>query len=453
MDNIKVNGYTLDNYQMEAVKAMNDAVVVVAGAGSGKTLTIQGKIKYLTENLGYKENEILCLSFTNKSVLDLKEKININIDIYTFHKLSIKLLENDKYTLINNNYLDYIINEYFYYYSLNKNKFTNLLKRYLYTNKNIYKILNSKEFIKLKEQIKHFIILAKSNNLNIKDLINKYHFSYFNNLIIINFIIEIYYIYNSELKSSNQIDLDDLIIYATKKIKELKLRYKYIIIDEFQDTSIIRLNLVLEIIKYTHAKLMVVGDDYQSIYRFNGCKIDIFLSLKRYINDTKYYYLKYTYRNSCELIYVSVSFIMKNKYQLKKEIISNKHENKPIKIVINKKLEDILKIIPDCLILGRNNKDIENINYNNKMTIHKSKGLEYERVILVNSDSIPSRINNNYLFRKIIKKDEFIYAEERRLFYVALTRTKKDIFILVNKKMSPFVKELIKNYKNYIEII
>lgn len=453
MENIEVNGYTLDNYQMEAVKAMNDAVVVVAGAGSGKTLTIQGKIKYLINNLGYKENEILCLSFTNKSVLDLKSKLNYNVDVYTFHKLSIKLLENDNYKLVNNNYLDYIINEYFIYYSLNKRKFSKILKRYFYTYKKINKIINSKEFNKLKDDIKYFILLVKSNNLSIYDLINKYRFSFFNNRIIINFIIEIYYIYTSELKSTNQIDLDDLIIYATNKVKNIKLPYKYIIIDEFQDTSLIRFNLIYEIIKYTHAKLMVVGDDYQSIYRFNGCKIDIFLSLKKYIKDTKYYYLKHTYRNSNELIYVSISFIMKNKYQLKKEIISNKHEIKPIKIVINKSIDDILKQVQDALILGRNNKDIENINYDNKMTIHASKGLEYDRVILVNSDSIPNKTNNSYLLSKIIDKDEILYAEERRLFYVALTRTKKDIFIMVNKKMSPFIKELIRDYRRYIEII
>jgi DNA helicase-4 len=107
----------------------------------------------------------------------------------------------------------------------------------------------------------------------------------------------------------------------------------------------------------------------------------------------------------------------------------------------------------DILIIGRNNKDIENIKWDNKLTIHRSKGLEADNVILVNSDSIPTSIKNERILRFITNKDYILHEEERRLFYVALTRTKNYIYILVNKKMSPFVKELIHDYSKYIEII
>ena len=146
---------------------------------------------------------------------------------------------------------------------------------------------------------------------------------------------------------------------------------------------------------------------------------------------------------------------MKNRKQLKKNIESIKNNSKPIKIVINKKIDSIMYLVnKDYLIIGRNNKDIDNIPYENKLTIHRSKGLEANDVILVNSDSIPTSIKNERILRFVLNnKDYILHEEERRLFYVALTRCKNNIFIMVNKKMSPFVKELINDYSKYIEII
>jgi DNA helicase-4 len=145
---------------------------------------------------------------------------------------------------------------------------------------------------------------------------------------------------------------------------------------------------------------------------------------------------------------------MKNKKQLKKEIVSNKNVDKPIVILKNYSIEEALQLTgkESTLILGRNNKDIENISYNNKLTIHKSKGLEEENVIIVNSENIPSKIKENKIFRLIQKDKEYIpYEEERRIFYVALTRTKNKVYIIYNKP-SIFIKEIIHDYKDYIEI-
>ena len=159
---------------------------------------------------------------------------------------------------------------------------------------------------------------------------------------MLKYILDIYHLYNIELKSNNSIDMDDIIIKGTNAVKNYKLKYKYIIIDEFQDSSLIRLNLIKEIIKYTDASLFVVGDDFQSIYRFSGSNLNIFINFKDYFKDTKYYHLKYTYRNSNELIKVSTSFIMKNPKQLKKNIVSNKNLDKPIVILLGYKLNDII---------------------------------------------------------------------------------------------------------------
>lgn len=447
-----IDGYKLDEFQMNAVMSNHDATVVVAGAGSGKTFTIIGKIKYLIEKCNINEKEILCISFTKACVNNLIDKLdsyNIKCDVKTFHKLGLDILESN-YSIIPNNYLDYIIDEYFKSYIKYNNKKFKLLKNIYYTDSNSF--FRSKDYEELKYNIKYFIDLAKSNAITINELFKYYKKMVFSNKKIIKYIMDIYLIYERELNSSNLIDFNDMLIKATNSKNINKLHYKYIIIDEFQDTSIIRFNLILNIIKYTKAKLMVVGDDYQSIYKFNGCNVDIFLNIKKYIKDTEYFYLKYTYRNSNELIHVSTCFIMKNKNQLKKSIISNKSIKKPIIIVFNHNYKDY--ITDDTLIIGRNNKDIINIEYNNKLTIHKSKGLEARNVILVNSDNIPNKIKENSIISLLIKKDKYIlYEEERRLFYVALTRCKDTIYIIVNKKISPFVKELIHDYKDYISII
>ena len=427
---------------------------MVAGAGSGKTLTILGKIKYLIEKKKYKEDEILCISFTNETVTSLRNKLlnmNYDIEVLTFHKLGLKLLYNDNYSIINDNYLDYIIDEYINSYVINNKKYNRLFRNLYYTDKNINKI----NYNDLKRLISTFIKLSKSNNYSVNDIFKIYKRSFFNEKYIIKIILDIYIIYERELESVKKIDFDDMIIKAIDKVKNSNLKYKYIIIDEFQDTSQVRFDLIKEIIKYTDSSLFVVGDDWQSIYRFSGCNLELFINFDNYVDNPKYHTLEYTYRNSNELIYVSSNFIMRNKLQLKKNIKSIKNLERPIKILFNYKLDDVIKMINgDYLILGRNNYDINNLNYSNKLTIHRSKGLECDNVILVNSDNIPCKTQNEAVLRHVLRNNDYLVnEEERRLFYVALTRTKGYIYIMVNKNTSPFVKELIRDYKDYIEII
>lgn len=447
-------GFDLDETQVKAIKCNENAVLVSAGAGSGKTLTIMGKIKYLIENMNVKSSEILCISFTNEAVNSLKNKllsIGYNIDVFTFHKLSLNIIGKN-YSIVDDNYLAYIIDEYFKSYVRYNKKNFNKLKRYLYTYRN--DIFNTKEYKALTRTIETFIRLAKSNDYSINEIYVFYRKSFLLNRIILKFIIDIMLIYKRELESLKKIDFDDMIHLAKNKVKTSSINYKYIIIDEFQDTSLVRFNLIKEIIEKCNSKIFVVGDDWQSIYRFSGCNLDLFINFKDYFNNARYFTLKYTYRNSNELIYVTSNFIMKNKHQLRKSIKSNKNLKRPIKIVFNCNIYDLIESIDgDILIIGRNNKDIANINYGNKLTIHKSKGLECENVILVNSDNIPNKMKNEKIINKVLKEHDYIlYEEERRLFYVALTRTKSYVYIMVNKKISLFVKELIHEYREYIEI-
>lgn len=452
------------------------ANLIVAGAGSGKSLTMIGKIRYLIERKNVDEKEILCISFTREACLNLENNIkknyNYSINVYTFHKLALELLKDKNYIIANDSLLKYIVDEYFELIRYN-NRLKIIVKKALcLIDYKYFYILKSKELIQLKKLIITFINLFKTNNYKID-----YFLKIKSNKDLIRIIIDIYLLYEEELKSTNSIDFNDMISLATDYVKNNSINsYKYIIVDEYQDTSYVRFLLLKAIMEKTSAKIICVGDDYQSIYRFNGCNVDMFLKFKKYLGYTKVLKINNTYRNSQELINVAGKFIMKNKRQLYKNLKSNKRNNRPIKIMYGNNLDKLLeKVIikhKEILILGRNSFDINQyynldkdgcIQYNGikikYLTIHASKGLEAECVIIINLKDDMLGIPNKIKDEKILKYvnsgiDIYPYEEERRLFYVAMTRTKSDLYLLVDcKNPSIFIKEIERENKKYIEYI
>ena len=140
--------------------------------------------------------------------------------------------------------------------------------------------------------------------------------------------------YEMELKSQGLIDFDDMIDLAYQKVKLGYIKkYRYILIDEYQDTSNIRFSLIQAIKEQTGAKLMVVGDDFQSIYRFSGCRLELFTNFSKYFPDAHTLKLENTYRNSQELIDIAGGFVLKNRKQLRKNLKSNKRLVNPIRII------------------------------------------------------------------------------------------------------------------------
>lgn len=290
-------------------------------------------------------------------------------------------------------------------------------------------------------------------------------------------MFDIYRVYLNELNSSYTIDFDMMINLATKIIKKygMKRYYKYIIIDEFQDTSMIRYELIKTIENECDSKILCVGDDFQSIYKFSGCSLDLFVNFRKYFKDSKIMYMNKTYRNSFDLVKVAYSFIIKNPYQLSKKIISSKRIFKPIKLIYFTKSNCEYKFLrlldklfdegkKEILVLGRCNHDINNV-YKGKMendyliykdmkirylTVHTSKGLEYENVIVLNLvDDVlgfPNKMEDDEILKLFFKnKEKYLYAEERRLFYVALTRTKNYVYLMTMKNNeSIFVHEIKK---------
>lgn len=562
-----INGYKLDCVQRKCILTEEKATLIVAGAGSGKSLTIVGKIRYLLDVKKIEPTKILCISFTNEATLSLKKKLdNELLDIKTFHKLGLDILKNNGYQfeICKDNILDKIIDNYFendlnyqtrliekiikylgFYLQISKNYQTgddiyDIICNYLalnqiryqvneyinlidyninikikdqkdcdinisydaYKNNTLIEVLheelvkhnvfinpdfkkikdyNNIEFLKIKKIIKVFINLFKSNNLKIHDLekikieiSNEINSKQKNrNIILIEIIENIIKKYQNYLFKNNLMDFDDLINKAKDVIKDGNIpNYEYIIIDEYQDTSITKYQLIKEIINKTNAKLLVVGDDFQSIYRFTGCNLDIFTNFKNYYPDSEIIKIERTYRNSQQLIDVAGKFIMKNKNQIVKYLTSDKKLKNPIKIkyydnFIYSFKEIVNQIDGEILILGRNNKDInlfiddeidivegEFIIYQNRqfrfLTVHKSKGLEEANVILINVNGSITGFPNKMIEDPLLKylnpyKEYYPYEEERRLFYVALTRTKNEVYILVPiKNPSIFINEIVK---------
>lgn len=308
---------------------------------------------------------------------------------------------------------------------------------------------------------------------------------------------KIYIHYQSELSKSHLIDFEDMINLAYEimpKIKEsdVHVDYNYIIIDEYQDISMQRYNLMKRISDLFGAKIMAVGDDFQAIFGFSGASIDLFTDFKKYLDNAKMIPILNTYRNSQELIDIAGEFVQKNNNQIKKRLKSIKHLDNPVLVYMyddNRKTDNLFKaqivstIIEDIyrennksriLIMGRYKNDINDLiitnlfaSENDKiiskivpnadidyLTIHSAKGLGYDNCILLNLSNdkhgFPSRIEDEPII-KLIKPsyDEGIdYPEERRLFYVALTRTKNKIYLLTPKNhISSFINE-IKDYDN-----
>ena len=321
--------------------------------------------------------------------------------------------------------------------------------------------------------------------------------------------------YQKALKEFNYIDFQDMInnsalIIKNKQLSKEKIDFKYIIVDEYQDISRQRYNLIKEISQLCNAKIMAVGDDWQSIYAFSGSVLPLFTQFCNVVGYGCELKITHTYRNAQEIINIAGNFIQKNSNQIKKALISPKRINNPVFIhtyddsyslnkptekggvfynigfALNEIIGQIIKFnsiekksqIPSILLIGRYGFDARNMcksnqfSYDEKsgnvfsskygskvklsfMTAHSSKGLSAENVIIINAKDntygFPSKVEDDPILKLVVSYDDsYNYAEERRLFYVALTRTKNRVFIITPKnRPSEFIKELLNEPHNY----
>lgn len=378
------------NQEQEKIIKSNDKYIYIdAGAGTGKTYTLIKKIEYILANNLAKAQEIVAITFTNKAAIELKARLgNNDVIVKTFHKYIYDLINNDnKYTLCDEN--NFSPNE--------------LLKISKYKNgQSLFKPLG-------------------------------------------------YYQYQNYLKKHNQIDFDDIfLIYLQNNYKNEKIMY--LLIDEFQDTNNLQYKILKKIIS-NNTRIICVGDINQSIYSFRGANNKI---IKRYIKEfnAKVYNLTYNYRSSKTII----SFI--NYFNNKNKLTTNNDKNSIIKTQrfnnIHEENEFIYNVIKtlnkkialtNILITARNEKRLfyikeylseKILNYYelNIMTLHSTKGLEFHSVIItgLEKNEFPQIVDNS------LKE----YHDEKRLFYVGISRAKENLFLISNK--------LVHNKINYPSI-
>ena len=356
---------------------------------------------------------------------------------------------------------------------------------------------NDKNFGKeITNLIATFINLSKSRKLNYNSIISLFtdrdnaenEFMLERQEIFLKFALPILKKYDNTLKEKSEIDFNDMINQASDIVKENKTEYtyQYIIIDEYQDISYSRFNLIKEIRELSGARLICVGDDWQSIYRFAGSDISLFSNFEKYVGKYEQLFIEQTYRNSQSLIDITSKYIQKNTKQISKNPISKKEplEN-PIKFVYYSQdnaddvfINEIQALVDKngnkpILVLGRHSFDINEfikLTPNSKIkyyersdkleiigfedieikyiTVHKSKGLEADNVIVLNLKNhllgFPNKMTDDPMLSLLLSDDEeYRFAEERRLFYVALTRTKNEVVLLIPTDVSLFAEELV----------
>ena len=320
--------------------------------------------------------------------------------------------------------------------------------------------------------------------------------------------------YKKFLVENHAVDFEDMINESVRVLTEVKdmkqkLDFKYLIVDEYQDISRQRFDLVQAFSEVADAKIMAVGDDWQSIYAFSGSDITLFTQFEEKMGYAKLMKIVRTYRNSQEVIDIAGNFIQKNTSQIRKSLISPKHMEEPVIIytydsrakdpkadrrsgaaygvayAVQTALEQIMKYEQQeekkdkkssILLLGRFNFDgdrlartglfeyisrgskVKSVKYPDLditfMTAHASKGLGYDNVIVINGRNetygFPAKIEDDPVLSLVIREDRSMqYAEERRLFYVAMTRTKNRVyFIAPEQNPSEFLLEIKREYKN-----
>lgn len=292
--------------------------------------------------------------------------------------------------------------------------------------------------------------------------------------------------YQKTLEEKGQMDFTDCVIQATELCRRgLWQNYEYILVDEFQDISVDRFHF-LQALRSENplTKLFCVGDDWQSIFRFAGSDMSLFYEFEKYFGYTEKCRIETTYRFHQPLIDKSSAFILENPQQQYKSIKSPTDDDSETELdfLEFKDKEDLMgqigktieQIPDDCsvLLLGRYNYDVHSVGYDGDLednehsvmvniggrqvkflSIHSAKGLEADYVFLVNcnrgSFGFPSQIEDDPILGLVLSKQEkYPYAEERRLFYVAVTRARKKAYVCYSHgRQSPFVDEFLKSQK------
>jgi len=335
----------LNEEQQEAVQTIDGPLLILAGAGSGKTTTIVSRLAYLIDEVGIPASNTLTLTFTNKAAKEMRDRAlgMIKGDTYppllcTFHKFGLLFL-----------------------------KF------------NIHLLKRENNFVVIDTDDKKKILKKINNEIPIQFLSSEIS-RYKNSLLcaddvykqaeVFNYqqIAKAYEEYENYLKENNLVDFDDLLVLTYKILeefpeltKQISNKYQYIMVDEYQDTNELQLQLLKKLC-YSHKNLCVVGDDDQSIYGWRGAHIRNIIDFDQDFKDAKIIKLQKNYRSTNQILKIANTLINHNRSRLGKELESTRGDGKEV-VVLNSNDENeeskkIAKHIQNLVDDGIRHKDI-----------------------------------------------------------------------------------------------
>jgi len=316
-----------------------------------------------------------------------------------------------------------------------------------------------------------FLSLYKSNNMNVDELKRKARESENPSRAnaFVGVFIEVLAEYQKDLDSRNEVDFDDMIIKATEYLNtgKVKLASKYVLVDEFQDISQSRYRFLKAILDQNpQSRLFAVGDDWQSIFRFAGSDPNVMTQFEKYLGASEPLFIDRNFRFNDKICDFSTKFILENPSQISKRMRPNEVVKQPAvsicytkdpQVEIERILSQLNNVGGSVQLLGRYRKQETEIPprypklHTEFLTVHKSKGTEADYVIVLGLESgimgFPCEITDDLVLKLVTSEpDSFPHAEERRLFYVAITRARKHVYLLVDpENPSTFITEILRN--------
>ncbi|MDE1264989.1 DNA helicase IV [Vibrio aestuarianus] len=474
--------------QQYAVLLNDDHNLILAGAGSGKTSVLTARVAYLLQSHLAQAEELLLVAFGRDAAKEMEQRIDARIGmaaeqvrVNTFHQLGLKILNDveDGDVVISPIALDSNLKQAWCVDWLKKHWMTptnfkrwqkhlsNWPIAYLAGDDELGShVENPKLIAWLEKQLDQLAMLGLGKKELQQRLIDHHDYTRLNSELSLCW--PCYQAWQQMLKEQKQIDFNIMISRATEYVVKGKFKsaWKFIMIDEYQDISPQRMALIQALCDQNPqtCNLFAVGDDWQSIYQFAGSDVDLTMGFTERFPHSTVHNLDTTYRFNDQLGAVANQFIQVNPNQIRKTLNSFKQQKqKSVFIAPSSNLEKILEQLnrqasqtKSVLLLGRNHyhkpellKDWQN-HYRSLdiefMTCHASKGKEADFVIIVGVDEgqFPARVKALHIDGALAQSsDDFPYAEERRLFYVALTRAKEKVWITHSGSGSMFVRELL----------
>lgn len=407
---------TLNETQLEAVKITDGPLLILAGPGSGKTRVITYKIAYLLEQEKAKPWEVLAITFTNKAAKEMKERLHNLIEedtkgmqISTFHSFGLR-----------------VIKEYYDFFGLDRT-FTiidesdsiSLIKK-------IIKELNLDEKKYIPRAIKNKISGAKN------ELLNPEGFKVFARTPYDEDVVKIYKKYEEKLKRNSSVDFDDLLmlpIELFRKDKEAlehyQNRYKYVFIDEYQDTNEAQY-LLSKMISDKYKNICVVGDESQSIYSWRGANYKNILNFEKDYKNAKVILLEQNYRSTKTILEAANSVIKNNKEKKDKHLWTLNGKGSKIKYLrCYDEKDEILNII-------------------NTIKKFKSEGIPYKEMVVLyrtnaQSQSIERGFIENTIPYKVVGSYAYFNRKEIKdlVAYLRLINNEKDDVSLIRAMNAP----------------